>query len=347
MATTGVSISMVYPIVKSLHRHGVRKEQLFEKAGMKLELLHDIDARIEALDLVKLMSTAAAYTGNPFFGLHQGVNISFEDMGVLGYVMLHSNTIKDALLAYQRYNVILCNGFNLDWQVIGDQLQIELHLQPHGQMSRHCIEDMASSVYHLACKLSNTKIALHSVQFSHELPGDVAEYDAIFGVAPSFSADKTVLYMDREVLDFPVLYANPKLLHVFESLAKENSKALTHANLVSYQVVEWLRDCLPRFFPTLKQTADYLRISPRTLQANLKEEDTSFSKLSIQVRKEMAERYLADGNHSVGDIAYLLHFSEPSAFQNAFKRWTGVSPGKYRAMTSVRGLNRLSEPNQG
>ncbi|WP_042220649.1 AraC family transcriptional regulator [Oceanobacillus manasiensis] len=334
MTASGVPISMVYPIIKSLQRHGIKEEQLFDMVDMNPKLLRNVDARISAMDLVKLMRAAAVYTEDAFFGLHQGEQINFEDLGVLGYVMLHSKTIGDALRAYQRYNVILYNGFNLDWEIKDNKLEIQLDLQPYDHMSRHCIEDMASSVYHLTCKLSNRKIPLHSVQFSHENPGDdVAAYVSTFGIETSFAAEKTALCMDSKVLDFPVLYANPEILRVFEKLAKEGSETITQANLFSYQVVKWLKECIPSFFPSLNQTANHLGLSSRTLQANLKDENTSFSKLSIQVRKEMAESYLADGKHSVGDIAYLLHYSEPSAFQNAFKSWTGVSPGKYREKT--------------
>lgn len=343
MTAFGVSISMVYPIVKSLHRHGIKEEQLFGMVDMNPELLRDVDTRIEAMDLVKLMHAAASCTEDAFFGLHQGENIAFEDMGVLGYVMLHSKTIGDALRAYQRYNVILYNGFNLDWEVKENKLQIQLHFQPHAPMSRHCIEDMASSVYHLTCRLSNRKIPLHSVQFSHENPGDAAAYVSTFGVEPSFSAKTSSICMDREVLDFPVLYANPKLLSLFENVAKKDSKAITQENTLSYQIVKWLNECMPMFLPTLNQTADNFGVSSRTLQADLKDENTSYSKLSIEVRKVLAESYLTEGEHSVGDIAYLLHFSEPSAFQNAFKRWTGVSPGKYRLMVDDSKVNRLSE----
>jgi AraC-like DNA-binding protein len=33
---------------------------------------------------------------------------------------------------------------------------------------------------------------------------------------------------------------------------------------------------------------------------------------------------------AIAEIAYLLGYSEPSAFHRAFKRWTGQTPEQYR-----------------
>ena len=33
---------------------------------------------------------------------------------------------------------------------------------------------------------------------------------------------------------------------------------------------------------------------------------------------------------SIAEVAFLLDFSEPSAFHRAFKRWTGQTPAAYR-----------------
>ncbi|MBC2713844.1 MAG: helix-turn-helix domain-containing protein [Desulfobacteraceae bacterium] len=48
------------------------------------------------------------------------------------------------------------------------------------------------------------------------------------------------------------------------------------------------------------------------------------------MRKETALAYLKDPEISICDIALLLGFSEQSAFNHAFKRWTGTTPGKYK-----------------
>jgi AraC-like DNA-binding protein len=47
-------------------------------------------------------------------------------------------------------------------------------------------------------------------------------------------------------------------------------------------------------------------------------------------RRRLAINYLKDGNHTLTQIGFLLGYSEVSAFNRAFKRWTGSTPLKYR-----------------
>jgi AraC-like DNA-binding protein len=71
-------------------------------------------------------------------------------------------------------------------------------------------------------------------------------------------------------------------------------------------------------------------MSPRTLQRRLAEEGVSYQTLLEGARKEAAGRYLADGTLAIGEIAYLLGYSEPAPFHRAFKRWYGTTPEAFR-----------------
>ena len=82
--------------------------------------------------------------------------------------------------------------------------------------------------------------------------------------------------------------------------------------------------------PTITTVARSLAVSVRSLQARLREEGTSYQTLLDEVRKELAQQHLKSGRHTVADVAYLLGFSEPSAFSRSFKKWTGLAPQLYR-----------------
>jgi AraC-like DNA-binding protein len=327
----GFAISMVYPIKKMIQNKGLDFEHFCRQVSFDINLLQDVEARIEDGELERLMYEAAKYTQDDHFGLHQGQLTDIADLGILGYVMMHSEKILDALTAYQRYNVILCSGYNLIWEERGDDIFLRFEKSTSTPMSRQCSEDMVSSVYHLIVRMSNRPIPIHELQFTHAAPADLRPYLSVFGIEPRFGGKENDLRMSKEVLQYPIMYSDPRLRRAFEPIAEEIRDKLIGGRGFSDRVFQWMMACMPACFPTLQQTAESFQMSSRSLQAKLKEENTSYNELAAKVRKEIATGYLNKWEYSIGEIAYLLHYSEPSAFQNAFKKWTGVTPGQYRA----------------
>lgn len=116
------AITMVYPIMKTMAHRGLDFDRFCEHIGFDRTLMNDVEARISGSELERIMRAAAQYVGDDHFGLRQGTHTDIADLGVLGYVMMHSVSVARALEAYQRYNVILCSGYNLDWKIDGQSV---------------------------------------------------------------------------------------------------------------------------------------------------------------------------------------------------------------------------------
>jgi AraC-like DNA-binding protein len=339
----GVSVSFVYPIVRTMVMKGIDKTDFLRKANIEESLLLNTEARLPEEDFERLTELAAALTEDDAFGLHQGTYMEVSDLGVLGYVMLHSKTIRHALAAYQKYNVIVCNAFNisLEEEGEGDDVTLEISFQdpdpdprssfyPHQSPSRHCMEDMASSLYHLMIKLSCRPISLKEVHFTHGAPLVIDEYASVLGVTPQFGQASNRLRISKGVLEYPILFADAKLLGTFEAIADEARQRLLQGRAFTDQLYNWIMQSMPTYIPSLKDTAKAFHMSIRSIQAKLAQEHTTYQDIVNRVRKELAVGYLAKPEYKIGEVAYLLHFSEPSAFQSAFKKWTGVTPRQYR-----------------
>ena len=78
--------------------------------------------------------------------------------------------------------------------------------------------------------------------------------------------------------------------------------------------------------PALEQVARRLGTGERTLRRRLEENGTSFRALLDETRAELARGYVSDRDLPLCEVAFLLGFSEPSAFYRAFKRWTDTTP---------------------
>jgi AraC-like DNA-binding protein len=86
--------------------------------------------------------------------------------------------------------------------------------------------------------------------------------------------------------------------------------------------------------PTLTHVGKRIAMGPRTLQRRLKEYGVDFKTLVDDTRRRFALSYVRNRTHTLVEIAYLLGYSEVSAFSRAFRRWTGATPSDYRRRAS-------------
>ena len=78
---------------------------------------------------------------------------------------------------------------------------------------------------------------------------------------------------------------------------------------------------------------DFSGTSFRNLQRRLRAEGTSFFDIRDEVRRQIAQNLLRDSDGSLAEIAQRLGYSDACNFSRAFRRWTGISPGRYRQMS--------------
>src|SRR5262249_51637173 len=139
-----------------------------------------------------------------------------------------------------------------------------------------------------------------------------------------------------ETLEIPLLRADAALQAILEAQVMAVIEKLPRGEATTDAVRRYLAGGLGDGQPTLEQIAPRLHMSPRTLHRRLEEEGTSFRQVLSEVRRELAARHLSEGRLAIGEIAFLLGFSEPSAFHRAFKRWTGHAPLAWRELPPHR-----------
>jgi AraC-like DNA-binding protein len=81
--------------------------------------------------------------------------------------------------------------------------------------------------------------------------------------------------------------------------------------------------------PTMAETAQALNLPERTLRHQLQQLNSSYKQIREQLMKDRALHLMEYQEYSIEMIAELLGYSEPAAFNHAFKRWFGYSPRQY------------------
>jgi len=152
----------------------------------------------------------------------------------------------------------------------------------------------------------------------------------MFGPAIEYSADAHRLSFDATLANTPLSTAHPELARLNDQTVIDYLARYEHNNL-AMQVRAKIIEGLPDGRPCQGDIAETLNTSLRSLQRRLRDEDTSFKDLLNETQQELALQYIRDSSRSIGEITYLLGFSEPSNFTRAFKRWTGKSPGEFRS----------------
>jgi AraC-like DNA-binding protein len=86
--------------------------------------------------------------------------------------------------------------------------------------------------------------------------------------------------------------------------------------------------------PDMKEVANDLHVTPRTLRRRLEEQGTSFVRLRDEARMTLAEALLAGPRLSMAQIAERVGYADATSFVNAFKRCRGRTPHNFRSRIS-------------
>jgi AraC-like DNA-binding protein len=204
---------------------------------------------------------------------------------------------------------------------------------PAYNCSHHLPEQIITGLVSLARILTNNnQYAPTAVYFPHKSQGDKTSYQHYFKFPVNFAGQFNGIVMSNDELQASLRKSDAEL----NSVLVQHAQALL-IQQTSSSPIEVIKDyvikTLPSHVPDIEEVANYLNLSVRSTQRKLQDYDTSFSLVLDAIRKELALTYLRQTQNSVLYISDRLGFSEQSAFQRAFKRWTGSTPRRYRVST--------------
>lgn len=291
--------------------------------------LDDRDARLTEAECAGLFDRAAELLHDEALGLHVGETIRPGHYGVLGYVAMNCATLGEALSRLNRYQALV-----LDIGPMGMQMQsgeVRLSWNPDSERPfRQLAEFNLAGLVTFARWISGRADTPCRLEFNYAAPTSISEHRRIFGCELVFDQPHYAIVFPDDWLRQPLIQPDPAMRELMLRLADKQMLGLSRGDEVLAKARALIAKQLSEGELTLEQLAAQLDMSARTLQRKLKDEGLGYSQLLDSVRQALAERYLADPHLDLNDLAFLLGFSEQSAFQRAFKRWKGQAPGAYR-----------------
>jgi AraC-like DNA-binding protein len=322
-----VSVLLVRPLVTAVGAAGL--DAFWGATELTPQLVADDDARISAPQRGAAWAEALRLTGDPLLPLHIAAAVPPGAFGVAEHVCRAAPTLGEALRQWVRYLNLLDDAVTVGLEVEADRALLCLARQSEAPApAAH--ELCWALAARFARELAAVPVRPIAVELAHPGPDDVAPYRAWFEAPVVFGAGATQLVLPRAALAARLVTPDPALLAILARAAGELAQQAAADPPMTQQVKRVLHDALRSDDAQVESAAKQLGLAVRSLQRRLKDEGTSFQAVREEVRRALAQRYLDDGL-AIAEIAFLLGFSEPSAFVRAFKRWTGMTPIERRA----------------
>jgi AraC-like DNA-binding protein len=308
-----------------MNRHNIENQEL----SGKLDLVANQETIAQA-QWRQLLAHAASLAPNQAAGIQIGAEVEIQHAGVLGYLVLNSETIADALETY-----MLCERhfYSVNFaQLHCGEKQWTLAWPDHlGNDNALFVQVAFSSLVTFIRHRFPGACSLLAVSFTGDAPGNINAIEEFFACPVSFNSTKPGITFDASSVHTPL---QGQLPAGFQTMRLAQQQAFSKAINISDPFLQRLQQVLLKLLPegkaTLPHIAAELNSSVRTVQRKLDSYNLSYQTLLNSVREQLARRYLLRTNLSLAELPLILGYSDQSAFTRSFKGWTGISPGKFR-----------------
>lgn len=321
-----ITAGIVEGALRHVARHGGSPARV--RAAARLPAVaHAADELLEVTTVARVLECAARDVDDPCLGMHLGAALDFRAIGTIFHAVVNAPSVGVALGNLVRYQSSFTRGFSCFYEP-GPMVAVGFVLgQPPAEGLRHLAELCVAIVVRTMKSLVGERWRAEAVRFEHTPYDAPTVYARTFGCTPTFGHARTELVITHEVAAELIPYADRQLLPVVEQRLKRLPAAddpLLHALYTS--LVHTLCDGTP----TVDEVAQRLRMSPRTLQRRLADRGTSYRRVLGDVRRQVATEYLQSSDMSLLEVALLLGYGGLSAFDHAFRGWTGETPSACR-----------------
>ncbi len=332
-STITTTSQMLWRVIES---YGLDPAAVFEQAGLDPAKWNEPGARFDDDKVDDAWILATELAGDPCIGLRVAQCFNPASLQALGFAWLTSDSLYDALSRLVRYYRVISDSIELELAVAGQECRVSIGKVLQRRRSYDQSHDALWAALISLCRISTSDSFVPlSVELERPKPPCVADFYALFRAPITFGARRDSMTFRRDEVERPLPTANRALAHGNEQIVADYMARLDQKRF-SDRVRHRLVETLPTGAVEAGEVARALNVSLRTLQRRLADEDTTWSGLLDQARRELALRFIGERRMSVKEATYVLGFSEPANFTRAFRRWTGRSPTEYRQVAARR-----------
>lgn len=330
-----LSTGFVLALAAAVATRGADAQGLLDRFGLTAARLAEPGGRLSIPHYMRLGHAALELTGDAALGLAMGQAMRPAFLGLAGVTVAQAADVRHAAETLLRLEPLYGRNYRGQSRYIAQGRDAWLHfysISPYNGYNRFVVDVVLSAWLALLGAVAGQPLRPRRVLIEYPAPANPAPYETVFGCPVEFAASENALLLDASTLSLPGAEHCPATWRQLLALSDAEHARLTRTRGLTERVVEVMGPLLRHGEPTLEQIAVRLRLPPWTLRRKLAEEGTQYRALLNLTRRDLALAYIRDTEASFGEIAYLLGFASPAAFQRAFKRWTEQTPGDWRRL---------------
>ncbi|MDP1539091.1 MAG: AraC family transcriptional regulator ligand-binding domain-containing protein [Moraxellaceae bacterium] len=333
-----IPMSYFQLMAEIMSERDIKIETLLENSGILINQTLQSDARMSAVQWGLIVANAIKASGEWGLGYEYGLRMRLSVHGFLGFAVMSSLTLDEALDTVIRYFQLRQRNLILRRSTDASTCVIEIS-QQHPQSMGHPINSVRAFMFEALivglAKGIASMLQLDSFPEDVEISFDWSEpnyYSAYRKRLPpiKFNQPTNFLKFPKSFLSLRPLMADALASQQAIERCEQELELVGDAKVsVSNQVKKTLLK-ITIGYPTQEQMAAHLSMSSRTLARKLKAEGCSYIELLMEARKQVACSLLEHSNIELQQIANRLGYVNPANFTRAFHHWTGELPSQYR-----------------
>ena len=304
----------------------------------KLEKIQSLD-RFDYTIWRELLLRLEQNLAKPALGLEIAKYVQPKHIGIIAYIAMSCENLQQAMQRYHELHRLIFDGSPLEVEMMDQYVAIRWAPLPFN-MSELITDEIAIALMmeFLKYALTSADLYLHEVHFSHPAPKNVHLYEQYFHCKVRFNQAKSQMILPAQELSRSFKNSDSTLQQLLLQQAKSLMEQLPNLHTHSaHDIQQTIVQGLQTGDFQIESIAARMNLSVRQLQRQLQQRDTTFQQLVQDIRRIISKQYLNETHLSLQEIALLLGYSEQSAFQRAFKQWTGMTPQQWR-LTSPNNL---------
>jgi AraC-like DNA-binding protein len=324
---------LVANVLTGASEEGVPRDGLVDAAGLRSVDLSDPDARVPLWTFVALWQLIAKRAADPGIAIRMGAAaVQPRQWGLLGYAMSYSSTLGVALQRLVRYGRILNDALELRLEEpTHDHVAIADTPPDLGAGLPYAVNYQFATLVGFSRKLTHADLVPTEIAFAYDPPRSTFEYRRFFRCPLRFGQPLSKVTFPRRGLDLPIPAGDEALAGYLSENAERVLRTLCTGTSTRERVRSAIWASLSDGPPTLHHVASALQLPPRTLQRRLAAEGTTLHREIEHIREQMAIAALRERAVPIEEVAFVLGYTESSTFYRSFKRWTGMTPRRFRA----------------